>query len=83
MVVELSDTPQIAWCGAHIGYCKVRTSPLSQMVPPDAFGMHLYGCNSLLKQCTIDPETNEEHCPLICVEPGWSPEIIPDDPNRY
>jgi len=54
-----------------------------QSVGPDVFGLELYGCNSVEKQCTIDPVTNEEHCPLVCVEPGWTSDIIPDDPNLY
>ena len=32
---------------------------------------HLLGCNRLLKQCTIDPVTNVESCPLVCIEEGW------------
>jgi len=32
---------------------------------------HLMGCNVLLKECYIDKVTNEEDCPLVCVEPGW------------
>ena len=54
-----------------------------QSVPPDVFGLELYGCSIVEKQCAIDPVTNEEHCPLVCVEPGWSPDIIPENPNLY
>ena len=54
-----------------------------QSVGPDAFGLELYGCDSLLKQCTIDPVTNIESCPLVCIEPGWSLDVVPDDPNLY
>ena len=70
--IEVNDTPQLWWWGSYFGERPMPGDPrLFQTVGPDAFGPDLYGCNVLLKQCYF--EGVEEHCPLVCVEPGWTP----------
>jgi len=80
-ILTYEPARQIWWCGPRIGECHATTadayfSPECIASSHDEAYLKLYkpgtgpSClaHTYEKVCTIDPVTNEEHCPVVIVE---------------